>query len=72
VVLLKEEKKKNNKEKENPTHSVSDGGSWTLGSKKVPKTWGKPTGGLNNAMGIKDSRRKSLTGRMEICGSTGG
>jgi len=41
VVLLKKEEKKNNKEKENPTHSVSDGGSWTLGSTKVPGKRGK-------------------------------
>jgi len=39
---------------------------------QVLETWGKPTGGSNNAMGIKDSRRKSLAGRMAIFGSTGG
>jgi hypothetical protein len=30
------------------------------------------TGGSNKAMGTKDSRRKSLAGRMAIFGSTGG
>jgi len=33
---------------------------------QVLETWGKPTGGLNNAMGIKDSRRMPRwTGRMK-------
>jgi hypothetical protein len=33
---------------------------------QVLETWGKLTGGSNNAMAIKDSRRKSLAGRMAI------
>ena len=37
----KKEEEKINTEKENPTYSVSDGGSWTLGSTKVPRNLGE-------------------------------
>jgi len=36
------EEMKINKEKENPSYSVSDSGSWTLGSNRYQEQGGKP------------------------------